>query len=170
MGHDTVMPPGMYRNEPFLMQQHFHSSPSEENNVEPQRGLIKAEDALNGELNENRRAAFDRVQVNVGDIGAKYKDMFKLLRQKGCKKIVQAWLRRAHHQKQSLYPYNGGSDAESHPDYDPDNRGKHTAPPYWPSQDDWRNPEGSGCRHKEPDHQKKHGQSFAQAYSGESRY
>lgn len=94
--------------------------------------------------------AFDLTRVRVADVEKTYEDIFRKLQQRGLKQIIKAWLRRCHSSKQASFPYNGGKDASSYPDYDPQNPGKRTAPDYWPEQSDWD--KGTGCRHREPDH------------------
>ncbi|MDI1491672.1 MAG: hypothetical protein OHK93_002881 [Ramalina farinacea] len=75
------------------------------------------------------------------------------IQQKGCKKVLQYWVKKCHPKKQASHPYNGGQKPRW---TDEENKGEFTAPPYWPSQKDWRNAEKSNsCRHKEPDHLKK---------------
>ncbi|KAL8990631.1 MAG: hypothetical protein Q9177_000760 [Variospora cf. flavescens] len=65
------------------------------------------------------------------------------------KPVLKAWIKLREPSKQSQHPYNGGSTKSD----DPKNLGLYTAPPWWPSQNGWR--EGRGCRHREPDHIKK---------------
>ncbi|KAI4151967.1 MAG: hypothetical protein LQ341_000804 [Variospora aurantia] len=67
------------------------------------------------------------------------------------KPVLKAWIKLREPSKQSQHPYNGGSTKSD----DPKNLGLYTAPPWWPSQNGWR--EGRGCRHREPDHIKKPG-------------
>ena len=77
------------------------------------------------------------------------------IQQKGCKKVLQYWLRKCHPKKQATHPYNGG---QKHGWDDEENKGEHTAPPYWPKQKGWLHAEeNKSCRHKEPDHLKKGG-------------
>ncbi|KAG8532171.1 uncharacterized protein KY384_003811 [Bacidia gigantensis] len=100
---------------------------------------------------------YEPVPVKAQDINIDlYKDMFRMLKQNGCKKLVQAWLRKCHRKKQGNYPYNGGINWQRFADWDPNNRGKHSAPPYWPDQVNYEDPNSNSCRHKEPDHQRKH--------------
>ncbi|KAL9128114.1 MAG: hypothetical protein Q9217_003135 [Psora testacea] len=93
--------------------------------------------------------------IRVDEINKHYVTLFKMIQQMGCKKILQAWLKKCHPRKQASNPYNGGSRARSYADYEHLNRGKHTVPVYWLHQEDWRDPESTGCRHREPDHIKK---------------
>ena len=77
------------------------------------------------------------------------------IQQKGCKKVLQYWVKKCHPKKQASHPYNGGQKPRW---TDEENKGEFTAPPYWPSQKDWRNAgKAKSCRHKEPDHLKKPG-------------
>ena len=77
------------------------------------------------------------------------------IQQKGCKKILQYWIKMGHPKKQATHPYNGGQKQRWSDD---DNKGQYTAPPYWPSQLNWSKEENTiTCRHKEPDHLRKWG-------------
>ena len=80
----------------------------------------------------------------------------KQMQQDACKKIAKDWIKAIEPQKQSKYPYNGGASKEEsirlHGDKNP---GEFTKPPWWCSTQGWK--EGEGCRHKEPDHQRKAG-------------
>ena len=97
--------------------------------------------------------------IRVDEIGGYFRVMAQMIQQMGCKKILVAWLKVGHPKKQGTYPYNGGGEknAKIYLDYDKFNPGKHSAPRYWLQQDDWRNPKGADCRHREPDHIKKWG-------------
>ena len=95
--------------------------------------------------------------VRVDELKQHYVTLFKMVQQKGCKKILQAWLKKCHPKKQASNPYNGGNLAIHYPDYESLNKGKHTVPVYWLHQEDWRNPGTTGCRHREPDHIKRWG-------------
>lgn len=64
------------------------------------------------------------------------------LGQLACRDIAAIWIKWCHPKKQTRYPYKGRS---------------RTAPDYWPSSDHWE--AGLGCRHIEPAHLKKSGQS-----------
>lgn len=85
---------------------------------------------------------------------------FEALNQKAVKKLCQMWIKILEPTKQSKYPYNGGKDeaARTHDEYDPENHGRNTAPPWWPNQEGYRSARGDACRHKEPDHLTKHGE------------
>ena len=77
------------------------------------------------------------------------------IQQKGCKKVLQYWVKKCHPKKQATHPYNGGQEPRwTHEE----NKGEFTAPPYWPSQEGWQDAEkNNSCRHKEPDHVRKPG-------------
>lgn len=80
----------------------------------------------------------------------------KQMQQEACKKIARAWVKAKEPQKQTKYPYNGGSTKEEAKRlYGEKNQGELTKPPWWCSTQGWQR--GEGCRHKEPDHQKKAG-------------
>ena len=80
----------------------------------------------------------------------------KQMRQDSCKKIAKEWIKAVEPRKQTKYPYNGGSSKEQSVSlYGKTNPGEFTRPPWWCSTQGWK--EGEGCRHKEPDHQKKAG-------------
>ena len=80
----------------------------------------------------------------------------KQMKQDACKIIAKEWIKAIEPRKQSKFPYNGGaSRAESLRLHGPDCPGELTRPPWWCSALGWQ--EGEGCRHKEPDHQKKAG-------------
>ena len=78
------------------------------------------------------------------------------IKQENCKKILKSWIRAKEPGKQSKYPYNGGSTRdEASMLYGVENPGELSKPSWWPSTRGWRS--GEGCRHREPDHQKKEG-------------
>ena len=104
------------------------------------------------------------ISIRVDEIRPYLRTMSHMIQQKGIKKILVTWLKRGHPKKQANFPYNGGLSPESRPGYDNLNPGKDTAPPYWPKQDDWRNPKSNCCRHKETDHVKKWGMFNSTSY------
>ena len=71
-----------------------------------------------------------------------YFQAFSSLGQLACRDIAAIWIKCCHSKKQTRYPYKGRS---------------RTKPDYWPSSDHWE--AGLGCRHIEPAHLKKSGQS-----------
>lgn len=71
------------------------------------------------------------------------------------KRILKAWIRAKQPKKQSNYPYNGGKNKGQEKIQKEENPGRLTAPDWWCRQEDHE--VGRGCRHKEPDHQKKPG-------------
>ena len=109
------------------------------------------------ESDDDYDVEFKPTCIKIEDIWSQFRGMAHLIQQKGCKKVLVAWLKVGHPKKQGNNPYNGGSKAKERPNYDKLNPGKHTAPIYWLQQDDWRNPQGADCRHREPDHVKKWG-------------
>ena len=114
-------------------------------------------DDVPDELEEDLSGPKKVIHIRVDQIRLHVKMMSHMVQQKGVKKILVTWLKRGHPKKQASYPYNGGREPEKKPGYDKLNPGKNTAPPYWPKQDDWKNPNSDCCRHKEPDHVKKWG-------------
>lgn len=94
-----------------------------------------------------------------------YYPAMKMLQQKGCKRVAKYWINVCCPGKQAQSPYNGGKAAErakkhGDPEYDPEHLGKFTRPDWWPATcNDWENQNVVGfCRHREPDHIKKHGE------------
>ena len=83
-----------------------------------------------------------------------YGPNFKFLGQLACKDVGRAWIKMCHPRKQSQYPYNGGATAaQSQRLYGC--KGELSKPPWWPRFEGWR--DGHGCRHIEPDHERKLG-------------
>ncbi len=73
------------------------------------------------------------------------------------KKILKAWIKDIHPKKQGSHPYNGGRQRDDAvKEYGERNGGELTKPGWWPPTTGW--PE-QGCRHREPDHLLKSGQS-----------
>ncbi|KAL8794909.1 MAG: hypothetical protein Q9195_002621 [Heterodermia aff. obscurata] len=82
--------------------------------------------------------------------------LLKQMKQDACRKIAKEWIKVVEPRKQTKFPYNGGvRKVESVTLYGDKNPGEFTAPPWWCSTQGWD--AGIGCRHKEPDHQKKSG-------------
>ena len=80
------------------------------------------------------------------------------MKQEHCKKVARAWVKAKEPQKQSKYPYNGGSKKEDSIYMFGDKMpGELTRPPWWCASEGWQ--QGDGCRHREPDHQKKPGKT-----------
>ena len=78
------------------------------------------------------------------------------MKQEHCKKVAKAWVKAKEPQKQSKYPYNGGNKKEeSMYLFGKKMPGELTRPPWWCASEGWQ--QGDGCRHREPDHQKKPG-------------
>ena len=85
-----------------------------------------------------------------------YGPNFMFIGQLACKDIGRAWIKMCHPRKQSQHPYNGGPTvARSLREHG--YKGAYTKPNWWPADEGWR--QGFGCRHIEPDHLKKLGQS-----------
>ena len=104
-------------------------------------------------------AETESVGIRVADVILHYYEIaFRLIGQLCCKDILKAWIRICHPRKQSSHPYNGGKSdnvelSKARYGY----LGHFTKPDYWPS--DENHAVGWGCRHREPDHIKKPGQS-----------
>ncbi|KAL9583745.1 MAG: hypothetical protein Q9212_002532 [Teloschistes hypoglaucus] len=109
-----------------------------------------------------------------------YCNALEVIGQTQGKKILKEWVKLRQPKKQSRYPYNGGqgktggakkgakkgatkgakkgategsAEDAGHNEMCkpiPENPGRHTAPPWWPSQDGHK--QGRGCRHREADH------------------
>ena len=94
-----------------------------------------------------------------------YPFAFRSMNQLACKDVGKAWIRICHPKKQSQHPYNGGpTDGERGSDMSVEvygYLGHFTRPDYWPSDEGWQDagPGVEACRHKEPDHVLKPGQS-----------
>lgn len=120
------------------------------------------------EEDEFQGITFESQGIRVSEIRGTMVDILKKLQQKGLKQVLKAMLRKCHPQKQATFPYNGGKLQEQKrikrdPEYDDRNPGLHTAPDYWLHQDDWKPDHGhvpTGCRHREPDHIYKPGESY----------
>lgn len=93
---------------------------------------------------------------NTDKVNEYYIEALTSLGQILLKDLLKAWIRLLEPRKQWSYPYIGINSARDRraesgqQAVDNENPGEFTAPPWWPKQDGWRN--GTGCRHKEPDH------------------
>lgn len=100
----------------------------------------------------NCDAEIQGARTKIGDrekIWKVYDDRLKAIGQICLKKILKAWIREIHPQKQAKFPYNGGKKKEEAISlYGEDNKGDLTKPEWWPPT----------LRHREPDHQMKPGQ------------
>lgn len=100
----------------------------------------------------NDDAEIQGARIKIGDresIWKLYDDRLKAIGQICLKKILKAWIREIHPQKQAKFPYNGGKKKdEAISLFGEDNKGDLTKPEWWPST----------LRHREPDHQMKPGQ------------
>lgn len=104
-------------------------------------------DAINGDSKIN---CLDMLIVWREEIAKYYIQAFSNLGQLACRDIAAIWIRACHPKKQTRCPYKGRS---------------RTKPDYWPSSDHWE--AGLGCRHIEPAHLKKSGQSSLRWYFDE---
>lgn len=89
-----------------------------------------------------------------------YDFAFRSMSQLALKDIAKAWIRICVPKKQSTNPYNGGRRAaESLARWPGTNyTGHFTKAIWWPKDVGWDDIDGAtGCRHREPDHIKKHG-------------
>lgn len=86
-----------------------------------------------------------------------YDNALRSISQLVCKGIVKAWIKVCHPKKQTTHPYNGGKTGGERSRAEYGYLGHYTMPDYWPSDENWLM--GWGCRHREPDHVKKAGQS-----------
>lgn len=113
------------------------------------------------EPDELEGAETEMRQIRICDVGHDYYEVaFRSINQLCCKDINKAWIRICHPRKQTSHPYNGGKTNTERSLKDHDYKGHYTMPDYWPSDDGWK--ESWGCRHKEPDHVKKPGQSVCE--------
>lgn len=119
----------------------------------------ESEDELEGGYTETQL-------IKVSELLSRYYiPAFRSINQLACKDIVKVWIRYAQPKKQTTHPYNGGrSVAEKRRSIDVHGYlGHYTMPGYWPSDAGWK--DGLGCRHREPDHVKKPGQSVCELVS-----
>ena len=89
-------------------------------------------------------------QIQIGDrrlIDEYYDTRFRQMQQVPCKTIAKAWIKTVESKKQVKHPYNGGKIAKEL-GAEKGTGGELTKPDWWPK---------SNCRHREPDHLKKHG-------------
>ena len=116
------------------------------------------------EIDELEGAETETHQMRIGDAYLFYYEIaFRVINQLACKDIGKAWIKVGHPRKQTTHPYNGGKkygkygSERSKAEYG--YIGHFTRPDYWPSDEGWQDPKNNACRHKEPDHVKKPGQS-----------
>ena len=97
--------------------------------------------------------ATEGLRIKIGErdkIWKVYDERLKAIGQICLKKVLKAWIREIHPQKQAKYPYNGGKKKdEAISKFGEDNKGDLTKPEWWPPE----------LRHREPDHQMKPGQA-----------
>ena len=122
------------------------------------------EDEDEGERREEDRAntsdgaETETEQMKIRDVKLYYYYFaFCSTNQLVCKDISKAWIRLCHPKKQSTHPYNGGKSSSKRSEAEFYYKGHFSAPDYWPFDEGWQN--GRGCRHLEPDHLKKPGQT-----------
>ena len=119
----------------------------------------ESENDLEDKDEEIEGAETEMQQIRYDEIHLWYDKVFRSLKQLCCKDILRAWIRHAHPNKQTKYPYNGGKDEADIRksmrlfDYE----GHYSKPDYWPNDRGWK--KGKGVRHKEPDHLNRHGPS-----------
>lgn len=98
-------------------------------------------------------------EIRIGDAAKVWEVIDSRLRQMKqvhCKTVARTWVKAKEPLKQTQYPYNGGATKEeSIMRYGNKMAGELTKPPWWCVTQGWQR--GEGCRHKEPDHQKKPG-------------
>ena len=99
--------------------------------------------------------------VRVDSLDTYWFQMFEALTQDGMKSVLRAWIQKCHPSKQTSNPYRGRKQAEALPHADAYhqrlNPGYHTAPEYWPTQEQWYDEDKLACRHLEPYHVLKKG-------------
>lgn len=131
--------------------------------------LLQSETSLDGEDDETDEDGFDGsvqelVEVDVGDrkkLTSFYETQFRLMGQVCLRVIVKAWVKKIQPHKSGSNPYNGGKQKkESVAKFGEHMDGEITKPWWWPPNTfGWK--EGYGCRHTEPDHILKPGQSLS---------
>lgn len=122
-------------------------------NPSPASTSVSEEDEETENTNDmNDDAEIQGARIKIGDrekIWKVYDDRLKAIGQICLKKILKAWIREIHPQKQAKFPYNGGKKKdEAISLFGEDNKGDLTKPEWWPPT----------LRHREPDHQMKPGQ------------
>lgn len=123
-----------------------HDTESEDEPDEP--------DELEGAETEMR-------QIRICDVLHDYYEVaWRCINQLCCKDISKAWIRTCQPRKQTSHPYNGGKSSVERSKAEHGYLGHYSMPDYWPSDEDWK--AGWGCRHKEPDHVRKPGQSVCE--------
>lgn len=123
-----------------------HDTESEDEPDEP--------DELEGAETEMR-------QIRICDVLKDYYEVaFRCINQLCCKDISKAWIHLGQPRKQTSHPYNGGKSSVERSKEEHDYLGHYSMPDYWPSDANWK--AGWGCRHREPDHVKKAGQSVCE--------
>lgn len=110
------------------------------------------------EPDELEGAETEMRQIRICDVGHDYYEVaFRSINQLCCKDINKAWIRVGQPKKQTSHPYNGGKTSTEKSQAEHGYLGHYSMPDYWPSDENWT--VGWGCRHREPDHVRKSGQS-----------
>lgn len=140
--------------------QKLPSCDGSEESDEDETGLLDdGEDSDEDGEEIEREDSYRSVQLVETDEFTRYYDtMFRVIGQLSLKKILKYWIRNIHPKKQGQYPYNGGKfKISSMKLYGETNPGEQTKPPWWPPS--LENEKWERARHREPDHQRKIGQS-----------
>ena len=135
--------------------------------IKNRRAAIMAGDKSDSEdeIDELEGEETETHLMRIDDAFPDYYDMaFRSINQLACKDIGTTWIKVCHsRKKQTYHPYNGGKvsgrfgserSMEEH-----GYAGHFTRPDYWPSDKGWQDPKNKACRHREPAHVKKPGQS-----------
>ena len=147
--HDGAPPPGK-RHRSSAHEQSAIDMDEDADNTDSERDLPNEWALVESELQTIR---YDEIHELF------YVPYLMWVGQLPCKDIAKAWIKMCHVRKQSQYPYNGGPIAQRERSMrDFGYEGAYTKPDWWPS--DWGWEQGFGCRHIEPDHQKKKGRSL----------
>ena len=103
--------------------------------------------------------SFVSEEIRIGDAAKVWEVIdtrLRQMKQEYCKKVAKVWIKAKEPLKQTKYPYNGGATKEeSIMRFGDEMAGELSKPPWWCDTQGWQR--GEGCRHKEPDHQKKPG-------------
>ena len=113
------------------------------------------------EIDELEGAEIEMRELKIRDVRDNYYIVaYRSISQLCCKDTVKAWIRVGQPRKQTTHPYNGGKSSRERSLAEYNYPGHYSMPDYWPSDEDWQ--VGRGCRHREPDHVKKLGQSVCE--------
>ena len=140
--------------------------PSSRKKQKPGRGSQAAVNSGYDSESEDERdelegAETEMRQIRICDVGHDYYEVaFRSISQLCCKDINKAWIRVGQPRKQTSHPYNGGKTDTERSLAEHHYLGHYSMPDYWPSDKNWQ--AGWGCRHREPDHVRKAGQSLCE--------